>query len=432
MAERAPRAPKYLDVGSRLDTESAPANLSEAPAEPAPDAVSIPGPRPSPEVPTSGDTTPASPDSLSIPDAEPTTSSETLATDIEILGKHYPVRQMIREAGNRRLQAIESTTATWKNMLDTPGKMRLGLARSIAEGRLNRQQQKADAVSHLSDRNWLKRRRMNKLRKAQERFQRADTKYKTRTDRMTARRENVGKNLERRRNEYRKELRARREAALGRRALRHELRAQDAGRFEARAVLKDIPKEHLERVGKLAAIAYASERKAAQADKQKNATINHETRTLNAIADNRRRIAEAANEAKSAEDTVNKLKTEAIPKAKERLQSLKEELDDYDGDDDQVRTNLQVQIQEAEERIKIDEQRELPYWEQVAFSNRQRVITLDENHSTLTSNLSQNTVAKDAATTNATSARATADAHKATLTKAAVEATNSGPETANN
>jgi hypothetical protein len=335
---------------------------------------------------------------------------------------------MIREVGNQRMRAVESASANWKNMLDTPGKMRLGVMRSIAQSRLDRQQRKADAVSHLSDRNFLKRHRMNKLRKAQERFQRADGKYQGRKDRMAARKESVGKNVEQRRADYRKELRARRESALGRRALRHELRAQDAGRFEARAVLKDIPKEHLERVGKLAATAYASERKAAQADKQKNATINHETRTLKAIDDNRRRMTEAASEAKKANGIVEELKTVAIPKAKERLESLKAELEDYDGDDEQVRTNLQVQIQETENRIKMDEQREIPYWEQVALSNRQRVITLDENHSTLTANLIQNTTAKNTATTNATTARTTADAHKAELMKAAAEATNSAPE----
>lgn len=402
-------------------------------AEPTSELTSIPSPRVSPEAsaPAPGDiapVSPISPENLSAPDTEPTTSTETLATDVEILGKHYPVRQMINEIGNQRMRAVESVTATWKNMLDTPGKMRLGLAQSIAKGRLTRQQRKADAVSHLSDRNWLKRRRMRKLEKAQKRFDRANAKYQGRKDRMAARRENVGKNVEQRRADYRKELRVRREAALGRRALRHELRAQDAGRFEARAVLKDIPKEHLERVGKLAATAYASERKAAQADKQKNATINHETRTLKAIDDNRHRMTEAASEAKKANGIVEELKTVAIPKAKERLESLKAELEDYDGDDEQVRTNLQVQIQETEERIKMNEEREIPYWEQVALSSRRRVITLDENHSTLTANLTQNATAKNTAAANAATARMTADAHKAELMKAAAEATDSAPE----
>ena len=337
---------------------------------------------------------------------------------------------MIREAGNQRMRAVESVSASWKNMLDTPGKMRLGLVRSLAEGRLNRKKAKFEAVSHLSDRNWLKRRRKNKMLKAQKKFDTANEKYQGRKDRMTARRENVGKNVEQRRANYRKELRARRETALGRRALRHELRAQDAGRFEARAILKDIPKEHLERVGKLAATAYASERKAAQADKQKKATISHETRTLEAISDNRRRMGEAANEAKKADGIVEKLKTETIPKAKEHLESLQAQLDDYE-DDDPARTSLQIQIQETEDRIAIYEQREVPYWSQVALSNRQRVLTLDENHSTLTANLTQNTTAKKAAVTNATAARATADTHKAELLKAAAEATDSAPESNN-
>jgi len=369
----------------------------------------------------------ASPDSLSTPDTEPTTSTETLATDVEILGKHYPVRQMINEIGNQRMRAVESVTASWKNMLDTPGKMRLGLAQSIAKGRLTRQERKAEAVSHLSDRNWLKRRRMRKLQKARDRFDRANAKYQGRKDRMAARKENVGKNVEQRRADYRKELRVRREAALGRRALRRELRAQDAGRFEARAVLKDIPKEHLERVGKLAATAYASERKAAQADKQKKSTVRNENRTLEAIGDNRRRMSEAANQAKEADKTVNEYETIRIPKLKDHLTELRDKLKDRT-DDDQDRDSLEMQIQQTEEQIKIYEQREVPYWKQVALSNRQRVITLNKNHDALTANLSQNTAAKDTAVTDATAARATADAHKAELMKAAAEATDSAPE----
>ena len=425
------KAPKYLDVGSRRDAEPTPATTPEALVAAAPDTGPTSVASSEAPVPTiTADTAPPSPDGLPTPDTEPATSAETFTTDVEILGKHYPIRQMIREAGNQRMRAVESVSASWKNMLDTPGKMRLGLVRSLAEGRLNRKKAKFEAVSHLSDRNWLKRRRKNKMLKAQKKFDTANEKYQGRKDRMTARRENVGKNVEQRRANYRKELRARRETALGRRALRHELRAQDAGRFEARAVLKDIPKEHLERVGKLAATAYASERKAAQADKQKKATISHETRTLEAISDNRRRMGEAANEAKKADGIVEKLKTETIPKAKEHLESLQAQLDDYE-DDDPARTSLQIQIQETEDRIAIYEQREVPYWSQVALSNRQRVLTLDENHSTLTANLTQNTTAKKAAVTNATAARATADTHKAELLKAAAEATDSAPESNN-
>ncbi|HSW90443.1 MAG TPA: hypothetical protein VLF64_00425 [Candidatus Saccharimonadales bacterium] len=410
-------------------------DAATASAKSTPDTAPIPAQSTSPEnsVPTSIDTAPVvppSPDNLSTPDINPTTNTETFATDVEILGKHYPVHQMINEIGNQRMLAVESVSASWKNMLDTPGKMRLGLARSIAEGRLTRQQRKADAVSHLSNRNWLRRRRMNKLRKAKERFDGANDKYQGRKDRMTARRENVGKNAEQRRNEYRKELRARREAALGRRALRHELRAQDAGRLEARAVLKDIPKERLDRVGKLAATAYASERRASQARRQEKTAISRETRTLNAISDNRRRSAEAASEAKKADSIVEKLQAETIPRAEASLQSLRNNLEGLEKDDP-ARGNLEVQIREAEDRIAMYQQREIPYWSQVALSNRERIIRLDENHKTLTTILGHDTAAKNTAVTDTNAARTTAEAHKTELAKAATEATNSGPESNN-
>lgn len=398
---------------------------------PTPEGVTIPAQPTSPEnfsSPDTADSSLVSSETTPLPDAEAPTNTEVFHTDVEILGNHYPVRQLINEIGNQRMRVVESATANWKNMLDTPGKMRLGLVRSIAEGRLNRQQRKADAVSHLSDRNWLKRRRMRKLRKAQERFNRADSKYQGRKDRMAARKESVGKNVEQRRAAYRKELRARRESALGRRALRHEMRAQDAGRFEARAVLKDIPQEHLERVGKLAAIAYASEKQAIQASKNEATQAKREKQTENAITGNRKRAAEAAREAERASGTVKELE-ETIPKAEESIQSLKDEMEKLD-ENDPARTTIALQIQQTEERIAIH-RREIAYWEQVAHSNRERVVTLDENHTTLLENLGLNQTATQAATTSVNTTQQTARAHAEALAKAVEEATNSAPETNN-
>lgn len=434
MPEKAPRAARYLDVGSRLDTMPAPTAPPEISVGAAPDTIPQPTLPISPEghtpTPDTAPAAPASPNTLSTPEANPATSAETRATDIEVLGKHYPVRQMIHEIGNQRMRAAESFTAGLKNFLDTPGKLRLGLMRSLAEGRLNRKQAKFDAVSHLSDKNWLKKRRMRKLMKAQAKFNAADRAYNGRKDRMKARIENVGKNVEKRRAAYRKELRGRREAALSRRALRHELRAQGASHIEVRSILKDVPKEHLERVGKIAATAYASERRAAQARKEEKRTIDRETRTLNAIDDNRRRKSEAASEAKKADGIVEKLETETIPKAKESLQSLRNDLAALESDDP-ARASLEEQIQAAEDRIKLYEEQEVPYWNQVALNNRQRVIALDSNHTSLTANLSRATAAKTRASTNTAAAQATARAHADELAKAASEATNSSSTPSN-
>lgn len=413
---------KYQAPGTEPSVPSAPERI-----------IAIPAQRTSPEnlsAPDTADSPTVTPELAPLADAETPTSSETLHTDVEILGNHYPVRQLINEIGNQRMRIVESATANWKNMLDTPGKMRLGLVRSIAEGRLNRQQRKANAVSHLSDRNWLKRRRMRKLRKAQERFDKADGKYQGRKNRMAARKENVGKNVEQRRAAYRKELRVRRESALGRRALRHEMRAQDAGRFEARAVLKDIPQEHLERVGKLAAVAYASEKQAVQASKNEATQAKREKQTENAITTNRKRAVEMAQEAERASGIVEELETKAIPKAEESIQSLKDEMEKLD-ENDPARTTIALQIQQTEERIAIH-RREIAYWQQVAHSNRERVVTLDENHTTLLESLGLNQTATQAATTSVNAAQRTARAHADALAKAVEEATNSGPEESNN
>lgn len=419
----------YLAVGNRLDNRVSPASPEGAldtPPASSPDTDPFQATTESPSDPDALAAAPSSPDAHPSPEDAPTTNSELFYTDVEILGNRYPVRQMISELGNQRMRAVESFTARVKNVLDTPGKLKLGLARSIAESRLNRKQAKFNAVSHLGDKNWLKRHRLRKLQKAQTKFDSADAAYNGRKDRMKNRIEQVGINVEQRRMKYKKELLARREAALSRRALRHELREQKIGTLETHAILKDVPKEHLERIGKLAAVASTSERKATQARKLEKTQEKRETRTWDAINTNRQKAREAAREAKDADTIVEKLQQKTIPKAKESLESLRGELNALDSDDP-TRTNLEIQIQSVEERIAIYEEREIPYWNEVARTNRQRVITLDNNLLTLTTNLTQHTAAKRTARAGADAARATAQAHADTLTKAVAEAMDNPP-----
>jgi hypothetical protein len=433
------KARRYLDVGSRLGTEPAPTpspedaqeSPTDTPLSPAPDTIPTQPNADGLRVPDNLPTDPSLPGELTTPEATSPANNETLYTDAEILGKHYPVRQMIREIGNQRVHAIESFTARLQNMRDTPAKLRLGLVLSMAQRRVARKQAKLDAVNHLSDRHILKRRRLKKLQEAQRKLTSADRKYKTHTSTMQKRVENIDKNVDKRRAKYRKELRARRETALSRRAMRHELRGEGASLIEVRAVLKDVPKEHLERVGKIAAVAYTSEQRAAQARKHEQTQVNRESRSQTAINTNRRKAQEAAKEAANASGIVEELKTQTIPKAQESLQKLREELDTLEGDDPAY-INIQVQIQEVEERINIYENRELPYWEQVAHSNRERVATLDTSHTDLVADLSARQTTRSAATTNANTLNERAQAHANALAEAVKEAANTAPAEPNN
>jgi hypothetical protein len=64
-----------------------------------------------------------------------------------------------------------------------------------------------------------------------------------------------------------------------------------------------------------------------------------------------------------------------LPEARANLGSLQEQLGQLP-DDSPERSALQVKIQEAEEKIKIYEERELPYWHSVAKKYREQVNAL--------------------------------------------------------
>ena len=53
-------------------------------------------------------------------DAAEVQASETLRTDQELLGRHYPVRQLVEKASNARKGVVEYAQASVANMKDTP------------------------------------------------------------------------------------------------------------------------------------------------------------------------------------------------------------------------------------------------------------------------------------------------------------------------
>lgn len=354
----------------------------------------------------------------SVPDAE------VRYTGAEILGKRYPVRRAIHEVGNQRIAAIESVQAKWKNALDTPAKMRLGLSQSVTKGLLDRQLRKLEEVQHLPATNRLRKRRERKAANAQMRHDRAKNAYNTHTGRMKDRVDAVGKNKEARRSEYIAELRDRREKALARKAMRHELRSQGASRLETRAIIKDIPKEHLDRVGAIAASAATSERLARKAERQVKASTKRETKITQSLETNRARSEQYAGEAHAASETLREIQTIHLPAAEQRVAELQAQIDQLPEDDTIGTIGLIAQLQEAQQQLTIYQEREIPYWHSVAEESRRKVAELADERASSQEQLRAQKVATAQTSETADAYQARAERESAARNATAQEVSN--------
>ena len=217
------------------------------------------------EVPPEGDeTTPESgqesgaeygdvePGQESAEDAAEVQANETLRTDQELLGRHYPVRQLVEKASNARKGVIEYAQASVANMKDTPKLLARHLACRFAESSYNRRKKKAEAVAHLSPKNPLRMLREKRLHKAKLRFDRNKARYESQRNQMVGRLDDVKNNMESRRKEAIAKLAMRRNEALARKETRRKLRDQGAGWLEARKAAKEhinsIPEDQRRRI----------------------------------------------------------------------------------------------------------------------------------------------------------------------------------------
>lgn len=210
--------------------------------------------------------------SENVEDAAEVQGDETLRTDAEILGKHYPIRQLTEKAGNARMGAIEYTKANWENAKDTPGLIARHLAFKLAESSYNRRKNKVDQVAHLSDNHPLKRFRMKKLAKAEARLNRRKASFENRRNQMFGRLNEVKSNMESRRDATVAELADRRRAALTRRATRHVLSKEGAGWRERHQVAKEhvdsMPKEQRDRIANALLNAVEADKYSREASQQ--------------------------------------------------------------------------------------------------------------------------------------------------------------------
>ena len=179
-------------------------------------------------------------------------ANETLRTDQELLGRHYPVRQLVEKASNARKGVIEYAQASVANMKDTPKLLARHLACRFAESSYNRRKKKAEAVAHLSPKNPLRMLREKRLHKAKLRFDRNKARYESQRNQMVGRLDDAKNNMESRRKEAIAKLAMRRNEALARKETRRKLRDQGAGWLEARKAAKEhinsIPEDQRRRI----------------------------------------------------------------------------------------------------------------------------------------------------------------------------------------
>lgn len=179
-------------------------------------------------------------------------ANETLRTDAEILGKRYPVQQMIKGAGNTLQWGKERIAAGWNNAKERPGLLKDKFMHGLAQSSYDRRKAKLDEVAHLSDNHPLKKFRMRKLQKAEARLNKRKANLDRRQNRMSGRLETVKNAYESRREATIAELSKRRDEALARKETRRKLREQGAGWLEARKAAKEhvnsIPENQRRRI----------------------------------------------------------------------------------------------------------------------------------------------------------------------------------------
>ena len=243
-------------------------------------------------------------------DNEPMTPDQI--TDKEILGRSYPVRQMIKEANNQRMKLIEGAKMAWANLKETPKLLRLNFRNWLADGRVSRQTKRYEAaVKKTGENSRLTRHRRKKLEAAKKHKENISKARDTQEETMLARERAVGENAEQRRDKNIRELKDRAIDARARKAIRHELREQGASRREIRQILAEVPTEQRRKVGRTA-IEHAITSKRAEA--------------ASAIASGA--YAEKVRlEERSAAAAINLLKAEdAINEANSKIQELQSSL----------------------------------------------------------------------------------------------------------
>lgn len=361
-----------------LDTDRV--DYALEPSTPAPNETSAEGAQPSPE---------------------DTLDTATRFTDVELLGKSYRVRRAVHELGNRRARKWESMKASTTNALETPGKLvRQGLhdrakrkfeeADQLHKNKLAEIDAEINEVANNPD--LYARQRNKKLEKLNKKRDKINTKHggkvtkwqdrlterrnvlNEQVSRMKNRREGVDKGYEKRRAELIATLKGKKELALARKTMRAELR-RHSSRRETNEILREIPLDQRKRVGEAALLAYTANRAATKQEQAAAKAERDATRAEAALLANIQKSEELAHKARAADEAIRDIQLHSIPEAKEKLQSLQDQLDTMDANDPS-REAIRVQIHEAEDQLRLLTERELPYWHAEALKQRDAINTL--------------------------------------------------------
>ena len=266
-------------------------------------------------------------------------------TDAEILGRSYPVRRAVQEAGTQGIKAWQGLKAKIRNGLDTPGKM----VKQFAYNRAKNSHIHKEARLQAATNERLRSRRQTAANQAKLRMEDRGASLKDRKERMEARTKAVHEHATTRRQEYIDELKGRRENALARKAVRQELRQDGASRREARAILAGLPAERLTQVGKVAIIAETSGRKHAASSVAMETAAKDRQKTAEGIGATRASLTEHAENIQAAALEAERLSAN-IPYAEARVSELRAALEGMNAEDPQY-PELTQHLQLAERRV---------------------------------------------------------------------------------
>ncbi|HET9098361.1 MAG TPA: hypothetical protein VFN51_01970 [Candidatus Saccharimonadales bacterium] len=286
--------------------------------------------------------------------------------DAELLGKSFRIRRSVHEAGTKSIKTWQAAGARIKNALDSPGKALKNFAFKRARNSYQRKLKRQEAAKNQL----IKDRRQGSVDKAKDKMDNRAVKVQEHIERMDKRTAAVHENADRRRQEYKDELKNRRQRALARKALREQLRKDGASRSEAKAILAEISSEHIDRVGKVAISTEASKLKLSQAARSKKRAERRHQKTDKKIDKTYDRIVNLERQAKGASEIATEIANVKIPQTRKRIGQLKKRLSSMEENSD-ARLAVQEDLKNAEAILSRHEAN-LQYWYNVGKNSRNK------------------------------------------------------------
>ncbi len=300
--------------------------------------------------------------------AEAQRDADARYTDIELLGKSFRVRRNIHENATRAVRRWDRIRLAVRNGAAAPG-------RRLKQRAQNRAQANYDSkVVSLEDTRvqsaQLLERRQGAVEQARARLDEKQTALanhnQARQDRIDAvhGRENQ---RQQRHAEYIGRKKEAVEHKLARQAVRDQLRGEGASRRETKDILAGVPKEHLERIGKVAIVAEATRVVRERAERVHSKAVNAQEK-------NRRRL-EIAGEyverhgrpAGHTAEIIDNLSSE-LSFTEDRINILQEKLSEDSAD----YPGISAELQDAQEKYAVL-RKEYTAWQNVSARQNRKV-----------------------------------------------------------